>query len=86
MCLCAHACVCVCVCMCTCVCVNIKEYPYLTREVWPDDVFGTGDIEQQDVLKKILDDVSGNYLSVCLCECLFTFVCCAPCFNEFIYV
>ena len=69
---CVRACpyVCLSVYVRVCVCVNIKEYTYLTREVWPDDVFGTGDmdvVEQRDVLKKIfLDPVSGNYVSVCV--------------------
>ena len=64
-------CVCVCVCMCVHAFVNIKEHTYLTREVWPDDVFSIDDIEQRDVLKKIfLDAVSSNYVSVCVNVCL----------------
>ena len=69
--------------MCVLVRMNIKRCTYLTREVWPDDVYGTDDmdaVEQRDVLKRIfLDPVSGNYVSVCLCGCVFTFVCCSPC-------
>lgn len=57
-----------------CVCVNIKEYIYLTREVWPDDVFGTDDIEQRDVLKKIFLDAESGNVSVCVNVCLHLYV------------
>ena len=44
---------------------------YLTREVWPDDVFGTEGmdvVEQRDVLKKIfLDPISGVLFCVSVC-------------------
>ena len=49
------------------VCINEYQMIHLTREVWPDDVFGTEGIdvvEQRDILKKIfLDPVSG----LCVC-------------------
>ena len=55
----------------------------LTREVWPDDVFGAQDMdtnEQRDVIKKIfLDPVSGMCLSayvyLCLCSSVYMSVC-----------
>ena len=50
--------------------------------MWPDDVFGTDDmdvVEQRDVLKKIfLDPVSG--VSVCVCVwCVYVYMCLCVC-------
>ena len=56
---------------------------YLTREVWPDDVFGADNmdvVEERDILKKIfLDPVSGELMCAYVCVCVF--VCAYVSFN-----
>ena len=74
----SFACVTVCVCVCVQSCLCVSHDIYLTREVWPDDVFGTEGmdvVEQRGVLKKIfLDPVSGVLLLLCVCVCVL-YVC-----------